>query len=159
LFCSETRRSLSTNPPSAHGLAEQDSSGTVVVLLDFVLLVIQLSTVYVAYLCDPLPTSSSAPTVLLSTDSSSDPLLPHANVYDDDENEAASDHMQSWTIRRRRRRKGKGRAGGDAYEAIVDEEAGIGGDVVDLNDDEEEGVVHERTSCECPVAGSSIEEK
>jgi len=28
----------------------------------------------------------------------------------------------------------------------VDEEAGIGGDVVHLNDDDEEGVVHERTS-------------
>jgi hypothetical protein len=117
---------------------EQSPSGTTILVLDIIIFLIQIITVYVAYLCDPLPVATTSPTVLLPpVDISDDPLLPRANEINEGNGE-----LQNWSVIRRRKRKGKGKVGGGFGNYL---EAGEEG-VVNLNEEEDE---EERTTCEC----------
>ncbi len=120
---------------------EQPPSGATVLILDIIIFLVQLVTVYVAYLCDPLPISTTTLTVLLPpVEISEDPLLPRAH-----ENNEGDGEVQVWTVRRRRSQwKGKGKAGGIYRNRSDHGEEGV----VDLNEDD---VENERSSCEHKV--------
>lgn len=130
----------------------QDPAPLLVLGLDALLALLQLLIVYIAYLCDPLPTSPDPhlPTVLLAPGMPvPDPLLPGSDEVE--EESRAEGSGQGWTIARRRgrRRMGKGR-----YDALQNEEEGMGAGerrVIDLDDSGDESVGREaedeRTSC------------